>query len=288
MYHFDEPTINQFYYWLINIFQGNWGYSASYSDMPVTQVIAHFFPATFELALLSTFMAVIIGIFLGTLSAVRRDKPIDQFTRVTALLGVSLPIFVFGLLLQYIFFYQLGWLPAIGRYDAILFMQYSATFHNYTGFFLIDCLLNGNMVMFIDGLKHLILPATALAAGAVALITRLMRSSMLEVLSLDYVKTARSKGLPEKVVINKHARRNALIPTTTVVGMMFGGLLGGAVLTETIFVWPGLGRWSTQAITSLDTISIMGFVLLTAFIFILSNLVVDILYAYLDPRVKLG
>jgi peptide/nickel transport system permease protein len=141
--------------------------------------------------------------------------------------------------------------------------------------------------MFWDGLRHLILPAVALSFSSLAVITRLMRSSMLEVMNLDYVKTARSKGLPEKVVLKKHARRNALIPTTTVVGMMFGGLLSGAVLTETIFAWPGLGSWSTRAMTTFDSASIMGFVLFTSIIFVLANLIVDISYVYLDPRVKL-
>ena len=142
--------------------------------------------------------------------------------------------------------------------------------------------------MFQDVAWHLVLPAVTLSFGTLAIITRIMRSSMLEVLSQDYIRTARSKGLPEKAVINKHARKNALIPTTTVVGLAFGGLLTGAVLTETIFYWPGLGKWSTDAIVALDQASIMGFVLLTAVIYVLANLVVDLMYAFLDPRVRLG
>jgi peptide/nickel transport system permease protein len=152
---------------------------------------------------------------------------------------------------------------------------------------LIDTLINLDWTRFIDALQHIILPAITLAFGTIAVITRIMRGSMLEVLSQDYVKTARSKGLSEKVVIKKHARHNALIPTTTVVGLSVGGLLGGAVLTETIFGWPGLGRWSASALLSDDTGSIMGFVLLTALIFVIANLIVDVMYAYLDPRVRL-
>jgi ABC-type dipeptide/oligopeptide/nickel transport system permease component len=287
-YHFNDPIYTQYVYWMNGVLQGDWGISKTNHNMPVTESIAEFFPATFELALISMVFAVIIGISLGTISAVRRDKPIDHATRLMALAGVSVPIFVLCLFLQYIFYFNLHWLPALGRYDEYIFMQYSATYHEYTGFRLVDTVLNGNLTLFLDAVAHIILPAIALSFASLALFTRMMRSSMLEVLSLDYVKTARSKGLPEKDVIKKHARRNALIPTTTIAGLSFGGLLGGAVLTETIFMWPGLGYWSTQAITRNDSASIMGFVMLTAIIFMLANLIVDILYAYLDPRVKLG
>ncbi len=287
-YHFNDPVETQYFYWLDGVLHGDWGVSRTQGSMPVTDAIAILFPATFELAIFSMIIAVVIGLYFGTVSAVKRDTLIDHSTRMIALTAVSMPIFVFSLILLFIFYAQLGWLPFGGRYDAILFMEYSDAWHQYTGFFLIDSVLNGNYVMFIDGLKHIILPAVALGLSSFALFTRMMRSSMLEVLGLDYIRSARAKGLPEKVVINKHARRNALIPTTTVAGMAFGSLLGGAVITETIFQWPGLGRWSTMAITVNDSASIMGFVLLVAIIFMVANLVVDILYAYLDPRVKLG
>jgi peptide/nickel transport system permease protein len=283
----DQDIITQYFSWLGQIVQGNWGVAATQGDQPVLSTIFLFFPATFELALVSMFITVPVGIYMGTLSAVRRDKPIDHTTRVLALIGVSLPIFVLALLLQYIFYFSFHLLPAVGQYDPVLFIRYSSSWHNYTNFFLIDALLNDNLTMFWDGLLHIILPAIALSLSSLALITRLMRSSMLEVMNLDYVKTARSKGLPENVVLKKHARRNALIPTTTVVGLMFGGLLGGAVLTETIFSWPGLGSWATRAMTVFDSASIMGFVLFTSIIFVLANLIVDISYVFLDPRVKL-
>lgn len=284
--HLNENVLTQYWYWLVEIVQGNWGYSPT-GATSVTESIIMFFPATFELAMVALFIALPSGIYLGTLSAVKRGRGVDHGTRIMALVGVSLPIFVLGLVLQYVFYFKLQLLPATGRYDEILFFDYQRGFHNYTGFFIIDTAMNLNWTMFVDGVRHLILPAITLSFGSIALIARLMRSSMLEVLGLDYVKTARAKGLPERVVIKKHARRNALIPVTTVGGLMFGGMLGGAVITETIFAWPGLGRWATQAITTFDTGAIMGFVLITSIIYVLSNLVVDILYAYLDPRVKL-
>jgi len=156
-----------------------------------------------------------------------------------------------------------------------------------TGFVLIDSLATGNLKLFTDAAWHIALPAITLAFSSIAIITRIMRNSMLEVLGLDYVKTARTKGLSERLVTRRHARKNALIPTTTVVGLAFGGLLGGAVLTESIFQWPGLGRWSAQAISGQDIASILGFVLLTAIVYVVANLIVDVLYAYLDPRVRL-
>jgi ABC-type dipeptide/oligopeptide/nickel transport system permease component len=286
--HLNDDILTQYFYWLLETLKGNWGYAASNADLPVTDTIAQFWPATFELAFISFLFIMPIGMYLGVHSAVKRDHLVDHSTRVMALTFVSIPIFVIALLLQYVFFYLLGWLPATGRYDEVLFFQYSDGFVNYTGFFLIDTLLNGNLTMFYDGLQHLILPALALSLTTVALVARLMRSVMLDVLNQDYVKTARAKGAPEKTVIKKHARRNALIPIATVGGLLFGGLLGGAVITETIFAWPGLGSWSARAMIMLDTASIMGFVLITAIVFVLSNLIVDILYAYLDPRVKLG
>lgn len=286
--HLDDDILTQYFYWLSAIFRGDWGTDPTNGDVPVMQSIMEFFPATLELTIVSVFIAVILGIYLGTLSSSHKDRAVDHATRILALVGVSLPIFVMALVLQYVFYSCLGWLPAVYQYDVVLFSRYAAGWNTYTGMFLVDSLLNGNLVMFIDGVKHIILPSLTLAFSMVGVITRLMRSSMLEVMDLDYIKAARSKGLPERQVIGRHARRNALIPTATVVGMSFGTLLGGAVITETIFAWPGLGRWSTQAIVQLATAPIMGFVLFTAVLIVLSSLVVDILYAYLDPRVKLG
>jgi ABC-type dipeptide/oligopeptide/nickel transport system permease component len=282
-YHFDAPVWDQYYYWLSGLVQGDWGYS-QVDSMPVAQAITTYFPATFELALVSMIIAVIVGVYVGTISAVHKDKPVDHASRIAALSGVSLPIFWLGLLLQLVFYKYLHLLPATGMIsDRYIISGYPKG----TGFLLFDSLAAGNIPIFWDELSHIILPAVTLAFGTIAIIARVMRSSMLEVMNQDYVRTARAKGLPEKVVMKKHARRNALIPTTTIVGLSFGGLLGGAVITESIFAWPGLGRWSVRAILANDTASILGFVMVIAVIYVLANLIVDLLYAYLDPRVRL-
>ncbi|HXZ23931.1 MAG TPA: ABC transporter permease [Methanomassiliicoccales archaeon] len=283
-YHLNDPVYIQYFYWFNGIIHGDWGYSPT-SHLPVTDSIVAFFPATFELSLVSIIIAMVVGIALGTVSAVRRNTPVDHATRIMALAGVSLPIFILGLILQNIFAYRLGWFPLVGRSNDLLYL--SSDIHHYTGFLLVDTALNLDATRFWDALIHIALPAITLSFGTIAILTRIMRGSMLEVLGQDYVRTARSKGLPERVVIRRHARKNALIPTTTVVGLAFGGLLGGAVLTETIFAWPGLGFWSAQATLHNDSAAIMGFTMLTAVIYVLVNLIVDVMYAYLDPRVRL-
>jgi peptide/nickel transport system permease protein len=279
--------VQQYFNWVDLALHGDFGYTAPGTPggrQPVSTAIVTFFPATFELAVVSMVIAVVVGISLGTISAVKRDKPADHATRLLALAGVSLPVFILALFLQMIFYQNLKLFPVGGRVSDMYIVNGTT---NGNGFLLIDSLASGNVAFFGDVLWHLFLPALTLSIASIAIITRVMRSSMLEVMSQDYVKTARSKGLSEKEVINKHARRNALIPTTTVVGLAFGGLLGGAVLTESIFGWPGLGKWSAGAILRLDTYSILAFVLLTAVIYVLANIVVDIMYAYLDPRVRL-
>lgn len=283
-FHLHDDIVTQYFYWLEPLLKGDWGYSKS-AGAPVSSAIVNYFPATFELTMVSMALAVVIGIALGTVSAVRKDKPVDHISRIVALSGVSLPIFWLGLILQFIFYLNLGWLPVGGRYDAVAYSTSSLSSHS--GFLFYDTLASGQFDFFLNVCIHAILPALTLAFGTIAILSRIMRSSMLEVLGQDYIKTARSKGLPEKVVIKKHARRNALVPTTTVTGLAFGGLLGGAVLTETIYGWPGMGQWSTKAIASNETSSILAFTIIIAFIYVLSNLVVDILYAYLDPRVRL-
>ena len=285
-YHLNEPTYVQYFFWLDATLHGDLGYTSADQHKPVTQTLAERFPATFELALLATFFSVIVGIAVGTASAVRANSVFDQAARVTSLVAVSIPVFWLGIMLQMLFYYYLGWLPISGRYDFV--NNDPTTLSVHTNFLLIDTALSGNLTFFIDALKHILLPAITLAFVSTALILRMMRASMLEVLGAEYVQTARSKGLSEKVVIKKHARRNALIPTTTVVGLSFGALLGGAVLTETVFDWQGLGQWSADAALRLDSAGVMGFTLLTAVIYVLANLIVDLTYAYLDPRVRLG
>lgn len=283
-YHFNEPIYTQYIYWLQGILELDWGWS-KVSGMQVTDAIAYYFPATLELTIVSICLAIFVGIYLGITSAVRRNKPFDHLVRVISLIGVSIPIFFLALILQFLFYAEWNLLPIGSRIS--LEYQTGGLMPGITNLFLLDSLLVGNIDMFIDALKHIFLPALCLSFGTVAVVTRIMRNSMLEVLSLDYIKTARAKGLDERAIIWKHARKNAMIPTTTVIGLGFGGLLGGAVLTESIFSWPGLGKWSANAIRSFDSNSVLGFCLLIAVIFVLVNLVVDVIYAYLDPRVHL-
>ncbi len=290
----DEPLVVQYFIYLSNLFQGDWGRSTSAgADMPVLEVIAMKFPATIELAMVSMIFAVVLGIPLGIISATKKDQPIDHFTRVFSLAGVSMPIFWFGLMLKYVLFFQLkmSGLPHFPSGDRFTYgfpLPYPEE-NRVTGFILIDSLVfQQNYMLFIDGLLHLILPGFCLGYLTLAIITRMMRSSMLEVLKEDYVTLAKSKGLSERVVIYRHALRNALIPTVTVIGLAFGGLMSGAVLTETIYNWPGLGRWAVRAILNSDMAAINGFTLLVAIIFVTANLLVDLMYGTLDPRIRFG
>ena len=296
-YGFDQPVPVQYVKYMDGLLHGDWGYSKA-AKLTVADAISTKLPATFELATAAMVIAVVLAIPLGVLSATRRNKPVDHATRVVALSGVSLPVFWLGLMLKY----ALYWLPFVYFGLTLLPIDQRATSGMYgdcergvvytvcatTRLYTVDSILAFNGSAFVDALKHLFMPAMTLAFVTMAVIVRMMRSSMLEVLNQEYIKTARSKGLSEKVVIKKHARRNALIPTTTVIGLSFGGLLGGAVLTETIFSWPGLGQWSADSVQQLDPAAIMGFTLVAGVVYVVANLVVDILYAFLDPRIRLG
>jgi len=284
-YHLNEPTYVQYFYWLNAVLHGDLGYTKAGGNIPVTEAIAKKFPATFELALTSTALAVSIGVSVGTRAAVKANSATDQGARVVSLVAVSIPVFWLGLMLIIVFYNMLGLAPMPqGQYS----LKYDPEdLKAHTNFLLIDTLLSGNTPFFFDVVAHLVLPTITLAFATTAIIVRMMRSSMLEVLGSEYVRTARAKGLPEKVVIRKHARRNALIPTTTVIGLSFGGLLSGAVLTETVFSWNGLGQWAANAAQGVDTAGIMGFTLLTAVIYVIANLIVDLVYSFLDPRVRL-
>jgi peptide/nickel transport system permease protein len=290
-HHLDEPLYIQYWYYLRDLLHGDWGISRSDANRPVIESIRSYFPATLELTIFAIVIGVIFGIPIGIISALKKDKPIDHTARIFSLAGVSTPVFWLALLMQYVFFYQLKilnlpYLPLGGRADSLLLAEYPL--RQITGMYILDSLLTGNWPIFFDSLLHIIMPAFALSYISLALISRMMRSSMLEVLRQDYITLARSKGLSEKVVIYRHALRNALIPTVTVTGIAFGGLLAGAVLTESVFSWPGMGRWSTLAIQRADIAGIIGFTQLTAVIYVLANLLVDLIYAALDPRIKLG
>ncbi|TLZ67699.1 MAG: ABC transporter permease [Methanobacteriota archaeon] len=293
-YGFNQPVPVQYLRYVWSVLHGDLGVSRTAAWLPVTEAIMMKFPATFELASASMILAVLLGIPLGVVSATRRNRPVDHASRVFALSGVSVPVFWFGLMLKF----ALYWLPFVylgstllpisGRAGRNMYDVPGATVPAITNFYLVDSVLALSPDGLIDAIAHLLMPALTLSFVTMALITRMMRSSMLEVMNQEYIKTARSKGLSEKVVVKKHARRNAMIPTITVIGLSFGGLLGGAVLTETIFDWPGLGQWSALAITMSDQAAVLGFTLLAAVIYVLANLVVDIVYAYLDPRIRLG
>jgi len=276
----DKPVYEQYLIFVANALRGDLGTSVLRQE-PVTREILRRFPATIELAFGAMIVATFLGIPLGILSAVKRNSWFDASSMVVALTGVSMPIFWLGLMLIFLFAVTLHWLPSGARLDA------NAQYEPITNLVLLDSLLQANLALFAQGLRHLILPAVALATIPMAIIARMTRSSMLEVLNQDYVRTARAKGLKERSVILRHALRNALLPVITVVGLQVGILLSGAILTETVFSWPGIGRWLVDAIYARDYPIVQGVTLTIAIIFVLINLVVDILYTLVDPRVRL-
>lgn len=280
--HLDSPIWEQYLYYLNDLIHFNLGKSYL-EDRPVTDALAQYFPATFELTIFAMLFAIPLGIIGGIISAVRQNKLSDHLTRIIAIVGYSLPIFWLALMLQYVFAYLYPIFPLEGRLSVGM-----APPQSITGFFVIDSILTGNGATLVSSLLHLILPAFTLGFATLAIILRMTRSSMLEVMGADYIRTARAKGLTERKVVYQHGLRNALIPTITVTGLQFGALLGGAVLTETIFNWPGMGRFAARAVLGLDFNSVMGFTLVVAIIYVIANLIVDLLYASVDPRVKLG
>jgi len=276
----DKPLPEQYLTYLRNLVQGNLGTSIR-THAPVAEDLARYLPASAELAIAATVVGIALGVPAGVLSAVRRNRPLDHTLRAVSLLGVSSPVFWLGLIGLYVFYFRLGWLPGPGRLDVGMPEP-----SHITGIYSIDAALTGNWQSFAASLKHLILPGLVLASVYLGLVTRMTRSSILEVLSADYVRTARGKGLRERQVIYRHALSNALIPTITVLGLAFGDILAGTVLTETIFSWPGIGRYAFQSAVTLDFPAIMGVSLLIAGVFITVNLVTDIAYVVLDPRLR--
>jgi ABC-type dipeptide/oligopeptide/nickel transport system permease component len=281
-FHLDEPVPVQYLYWARGVLQGDLGWSGV-AAAPVTQVFPDKLAATMELAIASGLVAVALGIWLGTYAGARRNRLPDHVTRVVAVSGASMPLFWFAILLLIVFWVYLDWFP-IGRSDPGVF----ASISHPTGLYVVDSILAGSPTALWDAVWHLILPALALGYGATAIIARMMRSSLVEELQQDYVDAARAKGLPERLVLRRHARRNALIPTVTVIGLTFGFLLQGTVVVEIIFRWPGLGRWMADSVLRGDQATIMAYVLFTSVLFLMVNLVVDVVYAYLDRRVVLG
>ncbi len=286
-YGLRKPMPVQYGIWLKQVAHGDLGYSET-AKMPVADAIRSFFPATFELTIITFFPIMLVGVFFGVLSAVYRDKFVDHATRFVAITGYSLPSFVLGLLLLMVFYGRLHWFPP-GRYTLDTDMLVHAdAFRHYTGLLTLDCLLNGQWSSALDVASHMVLPAATLLYISVALLLRITRSSMLEELTKDYVRTARAKGLPERVIIRKHALANALIPVVTLSSLLFIGLLGGVVITETVFDFPGIGRWGVQAAQQLDIPGVLGSTMLAALLFVMANLISDILYAVVDPRIRIG
>ena len=279
----DKPVHIQYLLYMSGLMRGDLGKSVI-NRKPVIENLLDYFPATVELALIAFTLAVLAGIPIGMYTAIHKDGWGDTIFRFISMLGIAFPIFWVGIILLLIFYFKLGWLPSSGRVDVELFA--SQNIKVVTNLLLVDSILARNPAIFWDSLKHLILPAVTLAFGPMARFTRFTRAVMLEVLAMPYIQTARAKGSKESRVIMRHALRNALIPTTTLMGIAFGYMLGGSVLVEMIFGWPGIGKYAFESITFLDYPAIVGITLLSATIFLMVNLFVDFLYGILDPRIE--
>ncbi|MDX1991712.1 MAG: ABC transporter permease [bacterium] len=276
----NRPLHEQYLIWVGNLLRGDLGNTVR-GNIPISLEISHRFPATIELSLFALFIATVIGVPVGVISAVRRNSVIDTASMIGALFGVSIPIFVLGLLLIFFVGVELQLLPFIGRLD-----NREVNLQTITGLHVVDSILTGNWRALGNALEHLILPSITLMTIPLAIIARITRSAMLEVLNQDYIRTARAKGLREGTVIRMHALRNALLPVVTIIGLQLGTLLSGAVLTETIFAWPGIGKWLFDSIVARDYPIVQSVTLLIAVIYVFVNLAVDVLYTFIDPRVR--
>ncbi|BES64499.1 ABC transporter permease [Gottschalkiaceae bacterium SANA] len=276
---FNLPLVQQYWNFLSGMLQGNFGTSL-FTHTPVFNEVMSRFPATIELALFAIIVASVVGVTLGVISAVKQNSIFDYASMTISLMGVSMPIFWLGLIMIVVFSLKLGWFPVSGRIQ----MGYDPA--HVTGLYILDSILTGNTAAFKSAVEHIILPGTALAMYSMAIIARMTRSTMLETLGQDYIRTARAKGIVERLVIVRHALRNAMIPIVTVIGLQMGGLLGGAVLTETVFSWPGVGSYTVESILKSDYPVVQGTVMMMSIIFVLVNLAVDLIYSVLDPRIK--
>ena len=298
-YGLDKPLYVQYWRWLVGhvnpgtgervggILYGDFGYSRTASQ-PVADLIKTKFPNTLDLTLWAIAPVLLVGIWLGVQAAVHQNGWIDQAARIFSIVGTSFPTFVFGLLVLMIFYANLQWFPPGKMSDWASQVVFSDAFHSYTHLLSFDALLNGRFDIFLDAMRHMILPILTLSYITWATFVRVTRSSMLETLRMEYVTTARAKGLPERDVIYKHARPNAMIPVITLAGFSVVGLLGGVVITETVFNYPGIGQAAANAAAQLDVITVLGFAIFNGLILIVANLVVDVLYAVIDPRVRLS
>lgn len=279
-FHLDEPLPAQLGYFLAELGRGDLGYSYI-QKRPVAELIIERLPATIELALFALLFALLIAFPIGVISAVKQNSPADRLSMSAAFFGISMPVFWLGIMLILLFSVRLRWLPVSGR------IEYGTGLEERTGFYVLDSILSGNMAALVSSVRHLILPSVTLGSGVAAIVARVLRSSMLETLRADYVTLARAKGAPERLVVLKHALRNALIPTVTVVGLQVGVLLGGNMIVETVFSWPGLGRLVVAAIFARDFPLVQGTVMVYAFTYVIANLLVDISYTYLNPKISL-
>jgi len=278
-YGLDKPLYIQYGIWLQGALQGDLGRSITTHEK-VTTEIANRLPNTVELAIAAMIFATLIGGIAGIVSATKQYSITDYTFMGIALFGISMPVFWLGIMLMMIFGAYLGWLPIGGRIDLLI------PFHRVTGFMVFDSIITGNLPALTSVLQHLILPSVALGTIPMAMIARVTRSSMLEVLRQDFIRTERAKGLSERMVIYKHAVRNAMVPVVTVIGLNFGLLLAGAILTETVFSWPGVGRLVVEAVYERDYPLVVGCILIFAIIFVVVNLITDIFYTFIDPRIK--
>lgn len=296
-YGLDKPIYVQYWRWLVGttvkgvrsggIIFGDFGFSRTASQ-PVIDLIKTRFPNTLDLTIWAVAPVILIGIWLGVQAAVHQNGFIDQAARIFSIVGTSFPTFVFGLLMLMIFYVTLPWFPPGRLSDWASIVVASSSWHSYTSLLTFDSLLNGRLDIFWDAMRHMLMPILTLSYISWATFVRVTRSSMLESLRMEYVTTARAKGLHERDVINKHARPNAMLPVVTLAGFQVIGLLGGVVITETVFNYPGIGQAAATAAQQLDVITVLGFAIFNGLILILSNLVVDVMYAFIDPRVRLS
>lgn len=296
-YGLDQPIYVQYWRWLVGhtvngqrkggIIFGDFGYSRTASQ-PVVDLIRNRFPNTLDLTIWAVAPVILVGIWLGVQAAVHQNGFIDQAARIFSIVGTSFPTFVFGLLMLMIFYANLQWFPPGRLSDWANQAVYLSSFHHYTSLLTFDALLNGRLDIFWDAMRHMLMPILTLSYISWATFVRVTRSSMLETLRMEYVTTARAKGLRERDVIRKHAQPNAMIPVITLAGFQVIGLLGGVVITETVFNYPGIGQAAASAAAQLDVITVLGFALFDGFILIVANLVVDVLYGVIDPRVRLA
>ena len=275
----DQPIFVQYLRYAGNLIQGDFG-SSVLSRRPVVEELLERFPATVELGFAAILFAVLAGIPLGFIAAKRYQGVLDNTSLVASLIGISFPVFFLALIMKYIFAVRLGWLPSIGRLDITRSLEHP------TNFYLLDAIIAGDWRAFVDVVAHLVMPAIALGTIPLAIIARITRAATLDVLSEDYVRTARAKGLTTAVIDRRHILKNSLLPVVTVIGLQTGLLLTGAILTETVFAWPGVGTWMLNAINNRDYAVLQGGIVFFAFLVVVVNLLVDVSYAFLNPRIR--